>query len=82
MQCDGNEKRRLVYQRPTNKSKRISMSGGARFGETYAALVYARLSEDPVRRALEDHERRVLVAAGLKPEGKVVEMGARDDSGQ
>lgn len=33
-----------------------------------AALVYARMSEDPVRRALEEHERRVLVAAGRVPE--------------
>ncbi len=39
-----------------------------------AALVYARMSEDPVRRALEEHERRVLVAAGREPEAEVVPL--------
>jgi integrase len=43
-----------------------------------AALVYARMSEDPVRRALDEHARQVMVAAGKESLAEVIPLHAEE----
>jgi len=39
-----------------------------------AALVYARMSEDPVRKALDEHGKLLMAVAGKAEGRKVIEM--------
>ena len=44
-----------------------------------AALTYARLSQDPVRAALDEHAKRLLVTAGKDQEAEVIPFGRVSD---